>query len=46
MLESQIEELPDVSAAFEERLLACPEAEKPYLLAGYANLLRNREAVL
>ncbi len=45
-LESQIEELPDVSAAFEERLLACPEAEKPYLLAGYANLLRNREAIL
>ena len=36
----------EVSAAFDERLEACPEEEKPFLLAGYGNLLRNRETIL
>ncbi|MCZ6616730.1 MAG: 1-acyl-sn-glycerol-3-phosphate acyltransferase, partial [Gammaproteobacteria bacterium] len=45
-LESAGDELPDVSAAFAERLLACPEEEKRFLLAGYGNLLRNRETIL
>lgn len=40
------DELPDVNAAFDERLQACPEEERPYLLAGYGNLLRNRESIL
>jgi 1-acyl-sn-glycerol-3-phosphate acyltransferase len=35
-------ELPEVTAAFEQRLADCPDAEKPYLLAAYANVLRNR----
>jgi hypothetical protein len=34
--------LPRVRAVFDERLQACPQAERPFLLAGYANLLRNR----
>jgi hypothetical protein len=34
--------LPDVKAAFDEHLDACPEAERPFLLAGYGNLIRNR----
>ena len=36
------EPLPAVEAAFDSRLASCPEAEQPYLLAGYANLLRNQ----
>ncbi len=40
------DELPEVSAAFDERLEACPEEERPFLLAGYGNLLRNRETIL
>lgn len=36
-------ELRSVSEAFEQRLRSCPEAEQPYLLAGYANVLRNRQ---
>jgi 1-acyl-sn-glycerol-3-phosphate acyltransferase len=36
------ESLPEVAAEFAARLQRCPEAEQPYLLAGYANLLRNR----
>ncbi len=35
-------ELPDVTAAFEQRLAGCPDEEKPYLLAAYSNVLRNR----
>ncbi len=35
--------LPEVEARFAERLTSCPAAERPYLLAGYANLLRNRQ---
>ncbi len=38
----QMPELPEVTAAFERRLAGCPDAEKPYLLAAYANVLRNR----
>jgi 1-acyl-sn-glycerol-3-phosphate acyltransferase len=38
----QLPELPAVTAAFEQRLAGCPDAEKPYLLAAYANVLRNR----
>lgn len=34
--------LPEVEAEFADRLEHCPEDEQPYLLAGYANLLRNR----
>lgn len=39
---AQAPELPEVTAAFEQRLAACPDGEKPYLLAAYANVLRNR----
>lgn len=45
-LKISVDELPDVAAAFDERLRACPEAERPFLLAGYGNLLRNRETIL
>ena len=45
-LKIPVDELPDVAAAFDERLQTCPEAEKPFLLAGYGNLLRNRETIL
>ncbi len=34
--------LPEVKAAFDERITRCPEEEKPFLLAGYGNLIRNR----
>ena len=34
--------LPDVKAAFDARLAECPERERPFLLAGYGNLVRNR----
>lgn len=34
--------LPAVKAAFNLRLAQCPTAERQYLLAGYANLIRNR----
>ncbi len=36
------EPLPEVQAQFARRLAACPAEERPYLLAGYANLLKNR----
>ena len=36
------EPLPKVEAQFTERFATCPADERPYLLAGYANLLRNR----
>ncbi len=41
--QTSVPELPEVTAAFEHRLAACPDAEKSYLLANYANLLRNRQ---
>lgn len=34
--------LPEVKTAFDEHLAACPEDERPFLLAGYGNLVRNR----
>ena len=34
--------LPEVKSAFDDRLARCPEAERPFLLAGYGNLIRNR----
>jgi len=35
--------IPEVDAAFQDRLQRCPTAEQPYLLASYANVLRNRK---
>ncbi|HEX7037695.1 MAG TPA: 1-acyl-sn-glycerol-3-phosphate acyltransferase [Pseudomonadales bacterium] len=37
--------LPRAMRAFEARIEACPEPERPYLLGGYGNLLRNRQAL-
>ena len=34
--------VPRVMRAFESRLRACPEAETPYLLGGYGNVVRHR----
>ena len=34
--------LPEVKQAFQEHVADCPEAERPYLLASYGNLIRNR----
>ncbi|MGE0625956.1 MAG: 1-acyl-sn-glycerol-3-phosphate acyltransferase [Pseudomonadales bacterium] len=34
--------LPEVRSAYEQRLTECPTAERPFLLAGYGNLIRNR----
>jgi len=34
--------IPDVRAAYEAHLADCPDAERPFLLAGYGNLIRNR----
>jgi hypothetical protein len=34
-----------VTRAFEGRLAGCPEAERPYLLGGYGNLINNRRAL-
>lgn len=34
--------LPEVQAAFDERLARCPDAERRFLLEGYGNLIRNR----
>ena len=34
--------IPEVKAAFDAHLAECPEAERPFLLAGYGNLIRNR----
>lgn len=34
--------LPDVRSAYERGLTECPAAERPFLLAGYGNLIRNR----
>jgi len=43
--DSEVEVLPRAMRAFEARLEACPEAERPYLLAGYGNLIRNRRTL-
>ncbi len=32
----------EVKAAYDAHLAECPEAERPFLLAGYGNLIRNR----
>lgn len=37
--------LPRVMRAFQTRIEECPEPERPYLLGGYGNLLRNRQAL-
>ncbi len=34
--------LAEVKAAYEMHLAGCPENERPFLLAGYGNLIRNR----
>jgi 1-acyl-sn-glycerol-3-phosphate acyltransferase len=34
--------IPEVKAAYEAHLAECPESERPFLLAGYGNLIRNR----
>ncbi len=34
--------VPRVMRAFESRLRTCPEAETPYLLGGYGNVIRHR----
>ncbi|MGD8417886.1 MAG: glycerol acyltransferase, partial [Pseudomonadales bacterium] len=34
--------LPEVKTAFEDRLADCPPGERPFLLAGYGNLIKNR----
>lgn len=34
--------LPDVKAAYDAQLAGCPDDERPFLLAGYGNLIRNR----
>lgn len=41
--DSPLPRLPRAMRALEARLEACPQAERPYLLAGYGNLLRNRQ---
>jgi len=39
----RLEALPKVTTLFRGRVETCPAEELPFLLAGYANLLRNRE---
>ncbi len=39
---SSVDAIASVDAAFQARLESCPAPEQPYLLASYANLLRNR----
>jgi 1-acyl-sn-glycerol-3-phosphate acyltransferase len=34
--------LPDVKETFDAQLAGCPEQERPFLLSGYGNLIRNR----
>lgn len=40
--DSAVPPLPRAMRAFDARLEACPPPERPYLLAGYGNLIRNR----
>ena len=37
--------LPRVMSAWQERLDACPPAELPHLLAGYANVAANKAEI-
>lgn len=37
--------LPDVRSAFDQHLAECPPEERPFLLAGYGNVIRNRQAL-
>ena len=39
----RLEALPKVTTLFRGRIETCPAEELPFLLASYANLLRNRE---
>jgi hypothetical protein len=39
----RLDALPKVTALFRGRIETCPGEELPFLLASYANLLRNRE---
>ena len=41
--DSDVPALPRAMRALEARLEVCPPAERPYLLAGYGNLIRNRQ---
>lgn len=34
--------IPEVKAAYEAHLAECPAEDRPFLLAGYGNLIRNR----
>lgn len=43
--DSPLPVLPRAMRAFEARLEACPPEERPYLLGGYGNLLRNRQTL-
>jgi 1-acyl-sn-glycerol-3-phosphate acyltransferase len=43
--DSAVPPLPRVARAFQERVDACPADELPYLLGGYGNLIRNRQAL-
>ncbi|MFP6815472.1 MAG: 1-acyl-sn-glycerol-3-phosphate acyltransferase [Pseudomonadales bacterium] len=40
---SSVKAIASVEAAFQARLDSCPVPEQPYLLASYANVLRNRD---
>ncbi len=40
--DSALAPLARAMRVLEDRLAACPEAERPYLLSGYGNLIRNR----
>lgn len=44
-VDSPFEVLPRVMRDYQARVDACPEPERPYLLAGYGNVLRNRQAL-
>jgi glycerol-3-phosphate O-acyltransferase len=43
--DSDVVPLPRAMRAFAARLRACPAEERPYLLAGYGNLIRNRQVL-
>jgi 1-acyl-sn-glycerol-3-phosphate acyltransferase len=43
--DSAVALLPRAMRAFAARLEACPPQERPYLLGGYGNLIRNRQTL-
>ena len=43
--DSALASLPRVMQVFDQRLQSCPAEERPYLLRGYGNLIRNRQAL-